>query len=183
MERRREVEGVVVRRATERDARGIALVHVDTWRAAYAGLLPASFLARLSVDAREVGWRTALRDPAPGSSIRVALRGARCVGFVSVGPSREPDGAGLGEVYAIYVDPSEWGTGVGGALMEQAIDDLRGAGFDAATLWVFDDNPRARRFYERYGWRADGARQELDVEGTKVWEVRYRLELAGSPPA
>ena len=46
-------------------------------------------------------------------------------------------------------------------------------------LWVLDDNPRARRFYELAGWRLDGGVKE-DTFDTLVREVRYRIAVATS---
>ena len=38
-----------------------------------------------------------------------------------------------------------------------------------------EENPRARRFYERYGWVAETTRVEEVVPGAHVSEVLYRL--------
>jgi GNAT superfamily N-acetyltransferase len=46
-----------------------------------------------------------------------------------------------------YVDPPAFGTGVAAALFEH-VKSRRPDGF---TFWVFQQNTRARRFYERYG--------------------------------
>ena len=51
---------MLVRAATIEDARAIATIHVETWRAAYAGIVPAAHLAALSIDEREVRWRSIL---------------------------------------------------------------------------------------------------------------------------
>jgi hypothetical protein len=40
---------------------------------------------------------------------------------------------------------------------------------------VLEDNPRARRFYEREGWEHDGGRKDDELLGVTVSEVRYRL--------
>ena len=98
----------------------------------------------------------------------------RSEGFVSVGPSRDVEGAG--EVYAIYVEPSAWSTGAGRALLERAEQQLGGA-YDEATLWVLEDNPRARRFYELAGWETDGERKAEERWGVRAPEVRYRKRL------
>ena len=42
-------------------------------------------------------------------------------------------------------------------------------------LWVLADNPRARRFYEREGWRAGGERVDDPIRGVEVEEALYRL--------
>src|SRR5204863_351432 len=60
-------------------------------------------------------------------------------------------------VVAMYVDPPHWRRGVGGALMEAAIDRLERLPYDEAALWTFKENSRAIAFYERFGWREDGA--------------------------
>ena len=47
--------------------------------------------------------------------------------------------------------------------------------YETSILWVAEDNPRARRFYEREGWTLDGGRKEEELLGVKVAEVRYRI--------
>ncbi len=130
-----------VRPATVADARRIAEVHVRTWQAAYRHVFPADFLDSLSIDNRERGWKEELTE-SPGN-IHVAEIDGRVVGFAAVGPARGE--TGLGELYAIYVEPAHWGTGVGHTLLVTAQERLAELGFDEAMLWVLADNPRARR--------------------------------------
>ena len=68
----------------------------------------------------------------------------------------------------------DWGTGSGWALMDAAVTWLAER-WQAAILWVAEENPRARRFYERYGWVAESTRVEEIVPGAEVPEVLYRL--------
>src|SRR5579884_31924 len=138
-----------VRLATQEDAEGVELVRVR-------------------------GWRPPLRTPPPGWSTFVADDGGVVVGFASVGPSR--DEPGVGELYAIYVDPGRWSTGAGLALLRRAEKQLASE-YDEATLWVLDDNPRARAFYERAGWAPDGGRKAETRWGVRAPEVRYRKAL------
>jgi GNAT superfamily N-acetyltransferase len=84
----------------------------------------------------------------------------------------------VGELYAIYVTPDAWGTGAGRALMAEHLERIWRSGFDEAVLWVLDDNPRARRFYEAAGWTTDGAAKDYQLLGTPVRVVRYRIELS-----
>jgi RimJ/RimL family protein N-acetyltransferase len=53
------------------------------------------------------------------------------------------------------------------------------AHYAAAVLWVLDDNPRARRFYEKHGWSPDGATKTGRHLGVDTAEVRYRISLVG----
>ncbi|HEY6055903.1 MAG TPA: GNAT family N-acetyltransferase [Gaiellaceae bacterium] len=97
------------------------------------------------------------------------------MGFASVGPSR--DEQGVGELYAIYVLPERWGSGLARELLAAAEAELRGLGYAEATLWVLEANPRARGFYESCGWALDGA-AKTDVHlGVDVAELRYRKAL------
>ena len=48
---------------------------------------------------------------------------------------------------------------------------------ELAALWVLEDNPRTRRFYELAGWSCDGGSKDEEWLGTSVREVRYRINL------
>ncbi|CAN5175634.1 GNAT family N-acetyltransferase [soil metagenome] len=166
-----------IRQAEAGDAAGVAEVHVAAWEAAYrGGLMPDAYLDALSVPARTATWSEALARPAgPGMARLVAMVGDRVVAFAIAGPQREDEEEG--ELYVLNVHPDAWGTGTGTALLRAATDALRDAGFAAAVLWVHPDNARARRFYEREGWRDDGASRVEDVLGVEVPEVRHRRTL------
>lgn len=161
-----------VRRAAVADAAAIAAVHTGTWQAAYEHVFGAERLAGLDADRRRAGWERSL---AAGETVFLAEDDGRVVAFVSVGPSRELEG--VGELYAIYAVPEAWGSGAGPALMRTGLEALRDAGYAEAILWVLEDNPRARRFYEREGWTLDGTRKEDEFLGIRVPEVRYRIRL------
>jgi ribosomal protein S18 acetylase RimI-like enzyme len=163
-----------VRRATPDDAHAIAEIQVETWRAAYAGVMPQDVLDGLDVEDRTGWWRRWIEEETTAQFL--AERVGVGVGFVSAGPCGLEEG--LGEVYAIYVRPDAWSTGAGRALMDAAVEWLTKR-WPAAVLWVAEENPRARRFYERYGWVAESTRVEEVVPGAFVPEVLYRLDLSG----
>ena len=165
------VEPTLVRRAAPADARGIGEVHTRTWQAAYRHVFPAEVLETLDVEERVQGWLERIETD---MAVWVAETEGAIVGFLAAGPSRDEDG--LGEVYAIYVLPEAWGSGAGAALMDAFKDWLADEGYTTAMLWVLADNPRARRFYEREGWHADGQRVDT-IRGIEVEEAHYRLAL------
>jgi GNAT superfamily N-acetyltransferase len=165
---------VKIRAATSADAEAIARVQERTWQAAYRHVFPAEELDRGGFIQPE-RWRRPLEHPPSGWSTFVAEDAGRVFGFASVGPSR--DEHRTGELYAIYVEPESWSTGAGRALIETAESRLRER-YHEATLWVLADNPRARAFYERAGWTADGAEKSEERWGVHATEVRYRKLLA-----
>jgi len=60
------------------------------------------------------------------------------------------------ELRQIYVLRGHLGTGIAAGLTEWAINEAKRHGFEELYLTVFIDNPRARRFYDRYGFEAVG---------------------------
>jgi len=176
------VTAVAPRLASEVDAPEIARVHVEGWQWGYRGVLPSELLDELSVSSREDLWRHVIaRQPTMEARVWVAERNDRLAGFVSTGPAREtaqaPEGERVAEITALYQIEATAGTGLGRQLVAHAVDDLRSRSFDAVVLWVLDCNARARGFYERMGFREDGATKDEVSEGTTLRELRYRLAL------
>jgi ribosomal protein S18 acetylase RimI-like enzyme len=171
----------VIRPAHADDARDIADVRVRTWQEAYRDILPTEFLNELSVDAGAKRWRELLNAPSPDRWTLVAESAGQVVGFVAAGvPRDEPAQPLSGEIYAIYVLPDCWGQGVGRQLLNHAEQSLMEQGNVQAVLWVLADNRRARTFYERAGWHADGGTKRDKFGGREVEEVRYRIALGRS---
>jgi len=168
-----------IRAATLADARAMAQIHVDGWRAAYRGQMPDALLDSLSVEQRTEHRRKDIETPrSPEHRNWVAEDDGRVVAFAITGPSRDagtsPD---VAELFAIYAAPTRWGTGAGRALLGHVLDDLRARRVAAVTLWVLDTNARARRFYEIAGFATDGAEKVEPFGGVRLREVRYRLAL------
>jgi len=161
-----------VRRARLEDAAAIAAVHVRTWQTAYEHVFGAERLAAIDLNARAEQWRQRLGEPEWQEVVLVVEDESSIVGFASCGESR--DAPGEGELYAIYVLPESWGSGAGPVLLAAALAAL-GEDFKRASLWVLEENPRARRFYEREGWTLDGGRREEEFLGVRINEVRYRI--------
>jgi RimJ/RimL family protein N-acetyltransferase len=174
---------VGIRPADVGDVAAIADVHVGSWQAAYAGLVPAEYLDGLKPVQRRGLWSRLLSEPTQTSTgTFVAEDETGVVGFVNVGSSRDEDASpAVGEVVAIYLMAGVWDAGWGRALMAAAVAALTAAGFAEATLWVLVGNTRARRFYEAGGWRADGATRTEERGGAPLPEVRYRRPLAPEP--
>jgi GNAT superfamily N-acetyltransferase len=172
---------VSVRVAGRSDARAIAQVHVDSWRAAYPGLIPDRFLARLSIEGRERQWTETLSEGEDQPLVLVAEWHGELVGFSTVAiPARDADeGDDVAEIPAIYASPDAWGHGVGQALMEASVAAMRDAGCCEAILWAVAGNDRAAKFYVAQGWHDDGGRRPSQYfpDASEVVEVRFRRAL------
>jgi GNAT superfamily N-acetyltransferase len=169
---------VQIRQAVETDAEAIARLKTRSWQSGYRGQLPDRFLDDLSLElaSRIDYWRTHIStQPSAKHEIWTAECDGDLRAFAALGPARRDDEAGLGELYALYVDPLHWGQGVGRSLLSHAVQRLS-RDHANALLWVLESNVRARRFYERAGWALDGGTKIENLpDGTELREVRYRV--------
>ncbi|MEU4244443.1 GNAT family N-acetyltransferase [Actinoplanes sp. NPDC026619] len=164
-----------LRTAADVDLFAVGDLHYRSRAAAYAHILTAETLASLSADALGAWWSERWKWEQDTHRLTVAEDGGRLAGFTYVGPS-EVDGAA--ELYAIHVEPDLVGTGVGRLLMVNALGQLAEMSDGPAVLWVLEDNEQARRFYDRGGWRPDGATRVEPISGVPVAQLRYRLDLS-----
>jgi GNAT superfamily N-acetyltransferase len=160
---------VRVRDATVDDAEGIALAHVRSWQAAYAGILPDDVLAALDPTDRAERLRQSLATADRQFVTLAGLHDGAVVGFAHIGHYHSQPGGtevddSAGEVYGIYVHPDHWGYGLGRALLEVSVARLTAERARPVRLWVLDANERSRRFYERCGFAADGATGTFGVD-------------------
>jgi GNAT superfamily N-acetyltransferase len=167
---------IVIRAAQTGDAAALARIHIDSWRAAYKGLVPDSHLQGLSYDKREAGFRKAIADS--GGSTFVAETGERIAGLMTIGPSRDADldSTAVAEIWGIYLAPEFWRQGIGRRLVEEAEMMFVAKRYAGAILWVFEGNPQARWFYEAMGFAPDGKSRMLNP-GTPLKAIRYRKRL------
>jgi len=170
-----------IRRARRSDAAPIGRVHVETWQAAYAGLLPDSMLVSMSDGRQSAWWQRLLADPDEARGVFVADDDDMgVVGFGSCGPVRDPpelleqgDGRAkrVGEVYTLYVEPDFQNRGLGRRLLDALFRQLRADGCDNAVLWMLANNP-TQFFYEGMGGQRVGHRVDT-MAGRDVEEVAY----------
>ena len=160
---------VEIREPVPEEAEALARCQLACWRETYTGLVDPVRLEDLlsRLDERVVRWREILADP---SRHRVASDEGTLVGFASAGPPLDDDATTSLQLYALYVRRSHWDTGLGRRLLTASIADA------PATLWVLENNDRARRFYAASGFTPDGTEQEEPhFGGTEIRMVRSRF--------
>ncbi len=160
---------IIIRPARPEDARGIARIDVETWRATYAGVLTTGYLVGLSAERREVGWRRVIQHQPLDVRVAVDDEGA-VVGFGSCGANRG-DRNFAGEVFTLYVAPDWQDRGIGRRLLIALFRRLVDCGRNSAIIFVLSENP-SRFFYERLGGRAV-SRRTFPVGGASVAASGY----------
>ena len=164
-----------VRKAILSDSEGIARVRVDTWRAAYKGIVLDEILESLSVERDTARWQenfASSRSP----FVFVAEVEGQVVGFACGGPERSRDPEYAGELYAIYILPECQGQGIGRALLDASRSWLRAHGFTSMLIWVLKENLPACGFYAALGGLP--VRQKpVEIGPQTLVEVGYGFEL------
>ncbi|MGI8841202.1 MAG: GNAT family N-acetyltransferase [Caulobacteraceae bacterium] len=152
------------------DAATLARVHVKAWRETYAGLLPAGYLAAMSVPLHARRWRHQLTRARPGELVLAAEGPEGPVGYCA--GALDPAAPGRAEIFTLYLLREAQGLGLGRRLMESAARVFQGQGASALALWVLAGNLRARRFYRRLGG-ALGPERPVRGWGGDLREVCY----------
>ena len=173
---------IEIRPATAADSAAIADLHQRSWRSAYRGLLPDSYLdGRAGTELAE-RWSGTFAKDEPRRVILVAMAPDGIVGFVAAWPNT----ARMALIDNLHVAPGQRGGGIGRRLMGRAAAELRRLGFEAAFLEVIEGNHGARGFYRRLG----GIEGELFLEPIGghptpvfpvIWDDLAVLEAAGGP--
>jgi GNAT superfamily N-acetyltransferase len=124
----------------------------------------------------EDDWRAMVRSAA----IFVASAGGTGVGVVAGLPRESAGERGLG---AMWVAPAWRGRGVAAALTDAVIAWARSDGCGRIGLWVSADSARARRFYQRQGFRATGRSRPFPNDAARrIDEMVLELDRPAGQP-
>jgi diamine N-acetyltransferase len=141
------------RNALPADGPEVATLFNRSFCGAFAHLYRPDNLQKFLAKSTGQAWSAEIAEE--GVEVRLAETEGHPVGFAKLGPVSLPVEAKTGalELRSLYV-LSDWhGSGVARALMDWVIDQARARQAPELYLSVYVDNQRARRFYERYGFR------------------------------
>ncbi len=162
-----------IREAQIEDSAGIARVQVDSYRTAYAGLLPQWFLDHFTYEEQTQDWRDLMSAEARDLLYVALADSGEVAGYALARPTASEQAPGEGELVALHVHRTQQGRGLGRALIAAAAEGLRQRGSTSLMLWVLEGNTRARAIYEHLGGRL-GGEQYFDIDEFRAKEVAYR---------
>lgn len=160
-------------KATADRAEDIGYVHAMSWRGAYRGIVPDEYLDNNFTPEKRAAVFKKVLQSGNTEYFYIAYLNGQPIGMLAIGKSRDDDADdSTGEVGAIYLLPDYWGKRYGKQLMDFAVERFNELSCKKITLWVLEENKRARRFYEKYGFVSDGTKKELNIGKTLI-AVRY----------
>lgn len=166
-----------IRYAVLDDIPSMGRVYADTWKAAYQGMIPQEYLDALTAERWISSYRKTLGVIGMPKAAVITEDG-QVIGVSSFAKTRDSDlPPEYGEIISIYVLPDYWQKGYGKQLLAWVTGELKAMGFTHCALWTLEENARAQRAYEHFGFTCDGSRKIDEISGRQVWEVRYRMPL------
>lgn len=140
-----------IRKAKLDDAKGIARVHIQSWRETYRGIVDDEYLKSLELKPRTLKWEESLGESKKDSWFFVAEDdNSNIVGFISGGIAREPIEQFKGELYAIYILKKHQKNKLGFRLTKKLCAMLSKQGVNTMFVCVLRDNI-SKAFYTKYG--------------------------------
>ena len=162
----------LIRRAKPGDEAALAHVQTESWKAAFQGILPADALQAATQLDRVTAMYRRILEQNYGYLYLLTVDG-NPHGIAAWGATRSEDMPGYAELICIHSLPGNWRKGFGSKLMSTVLQDMKEAGYKKVMLWVFEENSRARQFYEACGFTTAG-KVKPDFEPT---ELCYEKEL------
>lgn len=166
-----------MRPATAADAQDLAHIHIEGWRASYAGLVEQAFLDGLDTDKRASDWAKWLAE---GTEALIAHDAdGKPAGFISFNRLMTPP-PGMSpvrplytsEILALYILPAYWRQGLGKQLMQQAAIRLKEKKHKSLCLWVLEKNSRGNAFYKALGGQKCG-KKDVTIGSQKLTDICY----------
>lgn len=161
-----------IRYATLDDAEYLVKIHSESSLAGFKDIIPADALHEaFSVERRTKRFISELTEGVPKTAI--SFENNEPAGFISFGKCRygNNDKSWI-EIWRVYLLPKFWGSGISRELMEWGFNEIFQDNFKNIELWVLEENLRARKFYEKMGFKPDNKFQMINM-GRELKEIRY----------
>ncbi|WP_295162047.1 GNAT family N-acetyltransferase [uncultured Brachyspira sp.] len=161
---------VTIKKAEIKDVFDISKLHAICWKDAYKDIIPHSYLKRIYLD----DWCGEFEDGINNKTreAHIAYIDNNPIGVISHGKSRS-NMEGYGEIISLYIHPIYQGSGIGSLLLEHAVKYIKDLGYSNICLCVFDKNEKAKKFYEKNGFKYSGKKNSLKIGEKDIEESIY----------
>lgn len=163
-------------KAKTSDAVVLSKIHQKSWKSAYRGLVPDVYLNELRSDYWTRPFELWLSKGL--MSAGMLFVDGEVKGCVVYGASRSESRSTFGEIVSLYMLPGECGKGYGGELLKYAMEELLKENYDGIYVSVFSGNLKARRFYQRNGFKNSGECDIVNIGGSllkvKIYEISFK---------
>ena len=144
-----------IKRACEGDEQTLAYIQTQSWKQAFQNILSREELERCTEIQKVTAMYKKLLENHIGNGYILTVDGhPHCIAWWDT--TREKEMPGYAELICIHSLQEHWRQGYGSKMMNRVISDITQAGYPKVMLWVFEQNTRARKFYEAKGFFPNG---------------------------
>lgn len=161
--------------ANVQDATSMSIIHANSWKKAYQGLLPDEYLNGI----KDTQWVDMITKGLESNTMKawVATIEEKIIACTCTGNSRYQGYEGQLEIFSIYVLPGYWNLGAGSLLIDEVIEYALNNNYLEVGFWVLDGNNQAIRFYEKNGFLNSGDTMTCMIGESPTTEKRYIKRL------
>lgn len=137
------------------DEEVLAYIQTESWKAGFKDILQDDVLKKCTQIDKTIAMYRRLLEQNIGNGYLLKVKGVpHCIAWWDA--TRETDMPGYAELICIHSLQNQWRKGFGSKMMDVVLHDIASAGYLKVMLWVFEENTRARRFYEKHGFETKG---------------------------
>ena len=156
------------------DEESLAYIQTESWKAGFKDILSPDILEKCTKMEKATAMYRRLLEQKIGNGYLLSVAGKpHCIAWWD--STRETDMPGYAELICIHSLENQWRKGYGSKMMEKVLRDITDAGYSKVMLWVFEDNNRARSFYEKHGFVSYGKIKPNLVPREICYERRLSL--------
>ena len=165
-----------IKKAIPEDAQEFTDCLISCWQSAYKEIVPKEYLENMVMEREQRLNRNINSLKNPGNCEYFCVEENRkMIGFIIINISQNENKSCLGEIWVIYLIEEYCNKGYGKILLEFAINKLKMIKQEKIYLWVFEDNNRARKFYENNNFEFNGEKREMNY-GKPLTQLKYVLK-------
>ena len=161
---------IEVKYAKYDDMKTLAFIQTSSWKKGFENILSEDTLEKYT-DLEKCQMMLEKVYDSKSGNFYIACRDGKPCAELFWREGKEMDESA--EIVALHSIPESWGHGVGKAIMDKATDDIKAKGYKHIYLWVFKENLRARKFYEKFGYSLDGEHRVSDFDESVELKYMY----------
>lgn len=145
------VENINIRKVKNGDEKALAYIQTESWKNAFNTILSKEDLEKYTNIDKAIEMYNKLLSENIGNGYILSINDVpHCIAYWD--KARDEDMKQYSELICIHSLCANWGRGYGSMMMEYILREIKTAGFNKVMLWVFEENNRARKFYENHGF-------------------------------
>ena len=154
------------------DENVLAHIQTEAWKEAFSEIISKEDMEKYTDINKAKEMYSMILNEKIGNGFILSIDGnPHCIAYFD--KSRDDEFKDYAEIICIHSLASNWGNGYGSIMMKHILQQIKEAGFNKVMLWVFEENNRARKFYEKHGFILSDKTKEF----CDSIEVMYFREL------